>query len=68
EGDTRFFEDIWKDPEWRKKIGFEPKPENTHVFLCGNPHMVDNMKALLKEDGFKEHTKREPGQIHAEEF
>lgn len=68
EGDTRFFEDIWKDPEWRKKTGFDPKPDNTHVFLCGNPNMVTNMKALLKSDGFKEHTKREPGQIHAEEF
>jgi len=68
EGDTRFFEEIWKDPAFKEKIGFEPKPENTHVFLCGNPHMVESMKSLLKSEGFKEHTKKEPGQIHAEEF
>ncbi len=68
EGDTRFFEDIWKDPGFARKIGFEPRPENTHIFLCGNPNMITSMKEVLKADGFKEHTKREPGQIHAEEF
>ncbi len=68
DGDTRFFEAIWKDSSFKEKIGFDPKPENTHVFLCGNPYMVENMKGLLKEEGFKEHTKRDPGQIHAEEF
>ncbi len=68
EGDTRFFEDIWKDPAFKDKIGFDPKPDNTHIFLCGNPNMIVSMKEILKADGFKEHTKREPGQIHAEEF
>ncbi len=67
-GDTRFFEDIWKDPTFKEKIGFEPRPGNTHIFLCGNPYMVDSMKSLLKKEGFKEHTKKEAGQIHAEEF
>jgi hypothetical protein len=30
--------------------------------------MVDSMKALLYEDDFRDHKKKEPGQIHAEEF
>jgi len=67
-GDTRFIEKIWDDPKFIEKIGFEPKPDNTHVFLCGNPNMIKSMKETLYKDGFKDHKRREPGQIHAEEF
>lgn len=67
-GDTRFIEKIWDDPKFAEKIGFQPKSDNTHVFLCGNPNMIKSMKATLYENGFKDHKKRDPGQIHAEEF
>jgi len=67
-GDTRFIEEIWKDPAFVEKIKFKPKPEDTHVFLCGNPNMINSMKETLKGEGFKEHSRRDPGQIHAEEF
>jgi len=68
QGDTRFIEEIWKTGEVAKKWGFKPSPENTDVFLCGNPKMVDSMKELLYQDDFRDHKKKEPGQIHAEEF
>jgi len=68
EGDTRFIEDIWNDPKFFKQIGFETKPDNTHIMLCGNPNMIKSMKKTLQLQGFKDHTKRNPGQIHAEEF
>ena len=67
-GDMRFIEEIWKSGAVEKKWGFKPTPDNTDVFLCGNPKMVDSMKALLYEDDFRDHKKKEPGQIHAEEF
>ena len=67
-GDTRFIEDIWKDDIAKKKWGFKPAPENTHIFLCGNPRMVQGMKELLEKDGFTEHKRKSPGQIHIEEF
>jgi len=67
-GDTRFIDDIWNDPKLSEFLGFEPKSDSTHIMLCGNPNMITGMKGALKEQGFKEHTKREPGQIHAEEF
>ena len=67
-GDTRFIEEIWKSGLAKEKWGFAPAPENTHVFLCGNPRMVNSMKELLAVDHFKEHKRKEPGQIHAEEF
>jgi len=67
-GDTRFIEKIWEDSSFKQKIGFEPTSENTHVFLCGNPNMINSMKDSLYKDGFKDHKRRDPGQIHAEEF
>lgn len=67
-GDTRFIGDIWDDNITEKKWGFKPSPENTHFFLCGNPKMVQGMVSTLEVDGFKEHKKKEPGQIHSEEF
>ncbi len=68
EGDTRFIQDIWDAGHVKAHWGMNPTPADTHVFLCGNPRMVDGMKEVLFEDGFKEHKKRDPGQIHAEEF
>lgn len=67
-GDTRFIEDIWKSNTVSKKSEIEFKPENTHLFLCGNPKMINGMKEILVGDGFVVHSKREPGQIHYEEF
>ena len=67
-GDNRFFQDIWKDPKFAEKISFKPTPDNTDIFLCGNPIMINSMKETLQTEGFKDHKKRDPGQIHAEEF
>ena len=67
-GDTRFIEEIWKDDTIVNKMGFRPTPEDTHIFLCGNPYMIDSMIELAQESNFKEHSKKEPGQIHFEKF
>ena len=58
---------------WRRRIigdiwGRQPKPENTHVLLCGNPAMIQDMFALLRHDGFVEPTRDSPGQVHAEKY
>ena len=67
-GDVRFIGDIWADDLGEKKWGFKPSPENTEFFLCGNPRMINGMVEMLAEDGFKEHKKKSPGEIHVEEF
>jgi len=67
-GDTRFIGDIWDDDIVIKKWGFKPSPNDTHFFLCGNPRMVKGMVDTLEKDGFKEHKRKEQGQIHSEEF
>ena len=68
QGDTRFIEDIWQAGVAEKAWGFKPAPENTHIFLCGNPNMVKGMIEILAKDGFRPHKRKEPGQIHSEVF
>jgi ferredoxin--NADP+ reductase len=51
-----------------KKWGYRPKPKDTHVFLCGNPLMTSAMLEILSTEGFKEHSRKEPGQIHIESW
>ena len=67
-GDTRFIQNIWESGIATEKWGMKPGPENTHVFLCGNPLMVKAMNEVLGVDGFTVHKRKEPGQIHIEEF
>jgi ferredoxin--NADP+ reductase len=65
---TGYVQDLWTSGAVGKAWGLEPSPENTHVFLCGNPDMVDNMVRRLQEQGYREHTRKEPGQIHVERY
>lgn len=67
-GDTRFIDKIWDTGTVEKKWGMKPLPENTHIFLCGNPNMINGMVELLEKENFKVHKRKEPGQIHYEEF
>lgn len=67
-GDTRFIGDIWDAGIAEKEWGFKPTPDDTHIFLCGNPNMVKGMRETLEKDSFIEHKRKTPGQIHIEEF
>lgn len=39
-----------------------------HVFLCGNPAMVEEIEKLLTGRGYTEHTRRQPGNLHLEKY
>ncbi|MCK4739515.1 MAG: ferredoxin--NADP reductase [Deltaproteobacteria bacterium] len=67
-GESGFILDAWQSLNLEKKIGLKPTPEKTHIFLCGNPVMVQTMVETLTEDGFVEHKKNRPGQLHLERF
>lgn len=67
-GDTRKVEAIWSDDTLEKKWGFRPGPENTHIFLCGNPGMTSAMLEKLNAEGFAEHSRKNPGQVHIESW
>ena len=67
-GHVGFVQKIWTEGALDAKWGFHPKPENTHVFLCGNPYMIDDMVKLLVGEGFVEQTREAPGNIHYERY
>lgn len=67
-GDTRFLQEMWKDDVVGKAWGEDITPENTEVFLCGNPNMIEAMINAMADKGFKEHKPKEPGEIHVERF
>jgi ferredoxin--NADP+ reductase len=59
---------LWRDRVVDSTWGATPTPDDTHVFLCGNPAMIAEMMELLERDGFRRHSRREPGQVHVEEY
>jgi len=67
-GDVGHVQQLWERGVLRQRWGFEPSVADTHVFLCGNPAMVEDALKVLGERGFTEHTRRAPGQIHVEKY
>jgi len=67
-GETGYVQDLWKKTPLAAEWGHQPTPDDTHVFLCGNPGMVDDMVDRLGKEGLTEHTKKTPGQIHVERY
>ena len=67
-GEIGFVQEVWKnkklDAKWDQKL----TSENTHVFLCGNPYMIDGTIEMLEGEGFVEHKGKVQGQIHAEKW
>ena len=65
-------------PEWEGTKGYVQQffteglipvdSEKDHVFLCGNPAMVTELTEWLSERGFKEHKKKDPGNLHFEKY
>jgi ferredoxin--NADP+ reductase len=67
-GAEGYVQDVWKSGALEKAWGYEPNPENTHVFMCGSPQMSEEMLEILSQEGFKEDRKNEPGQVHVEKY
>jgi ferredoxin--NADP+ reductase len=61
-------QDVWKSGAIERAWGVRPRPENTHIFVCGSPQMCASMVPTLVLEGFKEDTRNEPGQIHVEKY
>lgn len=67
-GHVGFAQDLWKAGVIADAWGLDPMPGNSHVFLCGNPLMIQAMRDLLGGEGFTLHHRRAPGQVRVEEF
>ena len=58
--EERTFEDL---------VGVPLSPETCHVFLCGNPAMIDEMTELLAGRGFTPRDREHPdGNLHFEKY
>ena len=68
QGHTGHVQELWKGGALEKTWGFSPSPEDTHVFLCGNPGMIEGTQVLLEGKGFNLHSKSKPGNIHVEKY
>lgn len=68
QGRTGYIQDVWRDGTIDSLWGFHPSPDNTHVFVSGNPAMCDEVTKLLVDESFSEHTFKEPGELHLERF
>ncbi|MDO6462513.1 ferredoxin--NADP reductase [Granulosicoccaceae sp. 1_MG-2023] len=54
--------------ELEAAAGEQIGPDNAHVMMCGNRHMLEDMKTLLAERGMRRHLRRKPGHITTEEY
>lgn len=67
-GNVGYVQELWKRKPLKNAWGFHPGPEDTDIFLCGNPGMVEDMVSVLASEGFREHSKTQPGQVHVERY
>jgi len=67
-GSAGYVQDLWRGREIDRVWGRPPTPDSTRVFLCGNPGMIDDMVELLAAEGFREHSRKEPGEIFVERY
>lgn len=67
-GATGHVQDLWQSDAIERAWGLSPEPENTHVFLCGSPEMIESMIAMLVQKRFQEYTPKKSGQIHSERY
>jgi ferredoxin--NADP+ reductase len=67
-GPVGFVQDLWRKGLIAQKWGFKPAPNNCHIFLCGNPMMIEEAEEMLVREGFQEHSPAHSGQIHIERY
>ena len=61
--------DILRSDRFSQLTGNELSPKNCHIFLCGNPAMIDQAEARLQRQGFMVCDRENPqGNIHFERY
>ena len=67
-GHSGYVQHIWEKGILDDAWGFHPTPADTHILMCGNPGMIEDMETIIKAEGFEEHTSRSAGQYHVEKY
>jgi len=48
--------------------GLKINPEDTQVMLCGNNHMISEVREILEQRGLRKHLRNRPGHITTEQY
>jgi ferredoxin--NADP+ reductase len=80
----RYLQDYIASGDFTREAGLVLRPEETHVYLCGNPAMIGaplrhpqadrrfgsehGMVELLEQAGFRPHAHGRPGNLHFEAY
>lgn len=68
-GLTGYVQNVWSERKIGLCWGFNPSPETTHVFLCGNPNMIEAMIRILSGEGYRLFDAATgEGEIHFEKY
>lgn len=67
-GHVGYVQKLWTGGALDRAWGFHPRPADTHVFLCGNPGMIDELTVTLEAEGFRVHGPHAPGEVHVERY
>ena len=46
----------------------DPALRGKPIFVCGNPKMIETILPILAAQGFREHSKKAPGEVHTEKY
>ncbi|HEU4929925.1 MAG TPA: ferredoxin--NADP reductase [Candidatus Krumholzibacteria bacterium] len=60
--------DVMEPQQFRTLAGFDLVPSQCHVYICGNPSMIEDVEAMVVARGFKKHTPGHPGTLHMEKY
>jgi len=67
-GRSGYLQDIMLSGALEEDAGLALSPETCHVFLCGNPGMIEAAKKGLVDRGFTPDHRGSIGNVHAEEY
>ena len=60
---------VWLvNPAFAGACGFALDPQTAHVFLCGNPGMIEQAETILTEKGYTVDERTAPGALHREKY
>lgn len=59
---------LFEPATFEKAAGFALRAGEAHVFLCGNPDMLNQVEAMLHGQGLVTQTRKQPGDIHLERY
>ena len=67
-GHAGYVQSVVSDGSLESELGEPLSADTAHVFISGNPEMVEEMQNQFLQTGFTLHAKRSPGSLHIEKY